>query len=355
MTPAPQPPGPTTRTRRPTLDAVAARAGVGRGTVSRVINGSSHVSPQARAAVERAIAELAYVPNRAARSLVTRRTDSIALVIPESETRLFSEPYFSAIIRGVSAGLTDADMQLLLVLARDEHERNRLASYLTAQRVDGALMVAVHRDDTLPDLLTERGIPTVLAGRRTPDEPLPHVHADNEGGAHAAVQHLIDQGRRTIATITGPLDMEAAQARLTGYRTALHHAGITVDEHLIAHGDFTEQRGQTAMHELLNRRPHLDAVFAASDVTATGAILALRTTGHHIPHDIAIIGFDDSTIARHTDPPLTTIRQPTQHMGHTMATLLLHHINQTHTTTPNHTTPNHHVTLPTQLIIRHTT
>src|SRR4051794_3817140 len=117
MSPASQPPE-TTRPRRPTLDAVAARAGVGRGTVSRVINGSPKVSPQARAAVEQAIAELGYVPNRTARSLVTSRTDSVALVVPESETRLFAEPYFSAIIRGVSAGLAGADMQLLLVLVR---------------------------------------------------------------------------------------------------------------------------------------------------------------------------------------------------------------------------------------------
>ncbi|MFJ4843765.1 MULTISPECIES: LacI family DNA-binding transcriptional regulator [unclassified Streptomyces] len=344
MSPAAQPPE-VTRARRPTLNAVAARAGVGRGTVSRVINGSPKVSPQARAAVEKAIAELGYVPNRAARSLVTSRTDSIALVVPESETRLFSEPYFSAIIRGVSSGLADSDMQLLLVLVRDESERARLATYLTEQRVDGVLMVAVHRDDTLPDLLAERAIPTVLAGRRGAEEPLGHVRADNEGGARAAVRHLLDGGRRTIATITGPLDMDVARGRLDGYRNALHAAGVVADEGLVAAGDFTEDGGRAAMRELLRRRPGLDAVFAASDVTASGAILELRAAGRRIPDDVAVIGFDDSIVARHTDPPLTSVRQPIEEMGHRMAKLLLDEIAQ-------FGTGRQEVVLPTRLVVR---
>ncbi|WP_431964280.1 LacI family DNA-binding transcriptional regulator [Actinacidiphila sp. bgisy160] len=347
MSPAAQPPE-TTRARRPTLEAVAARAGVGRGTVSRVINGSPQVSDRSRAAVQRAIAELGYIPNRTARSLVTRRTDSVALVVPETETRLFSEPYFSAIIRGVTSGLAGTDMQLLLLLVRDESERARLATYLTEQRVDGVLMVAVHRDDTLPDLLSELAIPTVLAGRRGPAEPLGHVQADNQGGARAAVRHLLDGNRRSIATITGPLDMDVAQARLDGYREALQTAGITVDEGLIATGDFTEEGGQAAMRELLERRGHLDAVFAASDVTASGAMLALRAAGRRIPDDVAVIGFDDSIVARHTEPPLTSVRQPIEEMGHTMASLLLDEIAQ-------RGTGRREVVLPTRLVVRQST
>lgn len=163
MRPA-DPPARNADVRRPTLNAVAALAGVGRGTVSRVINGSPKVSDRSRAAVQRAIDELGYIPNRAARSLVTQRTDSVALVVPEAQNRLFSEPYFSGIIRGVSAGLAGAGMQLLLVLVRDEKEYARLATYLSAQRVDGVLMMAVHSDDTLPDRLEELAVPTVLAG-----------------------------------------------------------------------------------------------------------------------------------------------------------------------------------------------
>lgn len=344
MSSAEQPPR-SADIRRPTLNAVAARAGVGRGTVSRVINGSPKVSARSRAAVERAIAELGYVPNRAARSLVTRRTDSVAVVVPDGETRLFSEPYFSGIIRGVSAELAVSGMQLLLVLARDASEYARLAGYLSAQRVDGVLMIAVHSDDTLPDRLAELAVPTVLAGRRSDREPLGHVFADNGGGARTAVRYLLDSGRRTIGTITGSLDMDVAQARLDGYREALESAGLSVDEDLIAHGDFREEGGRAAMRDLLRRRPDLDAVFAASDVMASGAVLELRACGLRVPQDVAVIGFDDSIVARHVDPPLTSVRQPLEEMGRTMARLLLEEI-------AHRGTGHRGVILPTQLVVR---
>ncbi|GLW71808.1 LacI family transcriptional regulator [Kitasatospora phosalacinea] len=315
-------------TARPTLEEVAALAGVGRGTVSRVINGSPRVSAKAREAVQNAIAELGYVPNRAARTLVTSRTDSIALVVPEAETRLFSEPYFSDIISGVSAELAETDMQLLLILVRNQRERDRLSAYLTAQRVDGVLVVSVHRDDPLPGLLESLEIPSVLAGRRGDLEPLSYVHADNAGGARMAVRHLLRRGCTQVATLTGPLDMEVAQARLGGYRRALEEAGHAYDEDLVGLADFTEEGGRVAMRELLDRRPELDGVFCASDVMAAGAMQVLRAAGRRIPDDVAVIGFDDSIVARHTDPPMTSVRQPIEEMGRTMARLLLDEIHE---------------------------
>ncbi|MFD7732476.1 LacI family DNA-binding transcriptional regulator [Kitasatospora phosalacinea] len=315
-------------TARPTLEEVAALAGVGRGTVSRVINGSPRVSTKAREAVQTAIAELGYVPNRAARTLVTSRTDSIALVVPEAETRLFSEPYFSDIISGVSAELAETDMQLLLILVRNQRERDRLSAYLTAQRVDGVLVVSVHRDDPLPGLLESLEIPSVLAGRRGDLEPLSYVHADNAGGARMAVRHLLRRGCTRVATLTGPLDMEVAQARLGGYRRALEEAGHAYDEDLVGLADFTEEGGRVAMRELLARKPELDGVFCASDVMAAGAMQVLRAAGRRIPDDVAVIGFDDSIVARHTDPPMTSVRQPIEEMGRTMARLLLDEIHE---------------------------
>ncbi|WP_371501873.1 LacI family transcriptional regulator [Kitasatospora sp. NBC_00374] len=313
-------------TARPTLEEVAALAGVGRGTVSRVVNGSPRVSEKAREAVLAAIAELGYVPNRAARTLVTSRTDSIALVVPEAETRLFSEPYFSDIISGVSAELAETDMQLLLILVRNQRERDRLAAYLTAQRVDGVLLVSVHQDDPLPALLESLEIPSVLAGRREDGEPLSYVLADNAGGARMAVRHLLRRGCAAIATITGPLDMEGARARLSGYRKALEGAGRPYRDELVGLGDFTEEGGRVAMRELLARSPELDAVFCASDVMAAGAMQVLRAAGRRVPQDVAVIGFDDSIVARHTDPPMTSVRQPIEEMGRTMARLLLEEI-----------------------------
>lgn len=307
----------------PTLEQVARRAGVGRGTVSRVINGSPRVSDRTRAAVEEAVAELGYVPNRVARALAAGSGDAIALVIPEPETRFFSEPYFSGILHGVSAELAENDMQLLLTLLRSQKEQDRFAQYAAAHRIDGVLLVSVHADDTLPDVLAESAIPAVLNGPRSSAETLPYVDSDNHGGARAAVAHLIDGGRGSVATITGPLDMYAARRRADGYREALREAGRPYDESLVAEGDFTEESGHRAMRELLDRNPRLDAVFCASDVMAAGARMALREAGRDVPGDVALVGFDDSAVARHMDPALTTVRQPIEQMGREMARVLL--------------------------------
>ncbi|MFF2505996.1 LacI family DNA-binding transcriptional regulator [Streptomyces sp. NPDC058067] len=308
---------------RPTLEEVAARAGVGRGTVSRVINGSPRVSDATRAAVEAAVAELGYVPNTAARALAANRTDAIALVVPEPETRFFAEPYFSGILRGVGAQLAETEMQLLLIFAGNDRERQRLARYLAAHRVDGVLLVSVHADDPLPDLLTQLEIPAVISGRRSAREALPSVDSDNFAGACAAVEHLLARGRRVIATIAGRLDVYGAQCRVDGYRAALEAAGREVDERLVVPGDFTEEGGRRAMTELLERSPELDAVFAGSDVMAAGARQVLRERGRRIPEDVALVGYDDSAIARHMDPPLTSVRQPIEEMGRAMIDLLL--------------------------------
>lgn len=335
---------------RPTLEEVAARAGVGRGTASRVINGSPRVSAQTREAVEAAVAELGYVPNRAARALAGNRTDAIALVVPESETRFFAEPYFSDIVRGVGAALADTEMQLLLTLAGSDRERRRLAQYLTAHRVDGVLLVSVHADDPLPDLLEQLGMPSVISGRRHAAETLPSVDSDNFEGARAAVDHLIARGRRSIATITGRLDVYGAQRRLDGYRRAVAAAGLDPDERLIAPADFSEEGGVRAMRELLERRPGVDAVFAASDVMAAGARQVLRESGRRIPDDVALVGFDDSAVARHMDPPLTSVRQPIEEMGRTMTRVLLQEI--ANRSSGDRTEERPRIVLPTELVVR---
>jgi DNA-binding LacI/PurR family transcriptional regulator len=326
----------TQRTRsagRPTLDEVAARAGVGRGTVSRVVNGSPQVSPRARARVEEAIAELGYVPNRAARALVTQRTDSVALVVSESEERLFGEPFFAGIVRGISSGLADTPLQLWLAMAQSPAERERVEHHLTAQHLDGVLLLSLHDADPLPTLLEERGLPTVLGGRparmlQPGAKPAYFVDVDNAGGARQAVEYLLHRGRRQVGTIAGPQDMAVGVTRLAGYREAVAASGEAVAGDLIEYGDFSEASGAAAMRRLLERRPDLDAVFVASDLMAAGAIRALRERGRRIPDDVAVVGFEDSPIARQTDPPLTTVHQPVEQMGREMARLLVARINK---------------------------
>jgi DNA-binding LacI/PurR family transcriptional regulator len=316
----------------PTLDAVAARAGVGRGTVSRVINGGTHVSQRAREAVEQAIAELGYVPNRAARSLVTRRGDAVALVVSEPETpefsefSEFSEAFCAGIIRGVSAELNETDLQLLLIMAQTAPDRERLQRFLSARHADGVLLVSLQADDPLPGVLARIGMPFVLAGRRPAggqgEQGASFVDADHEGGAYQVVRHLLQTGRQRVATITGPRDMDAGIQRLAGYRRALEEDG-RFDPQLVARGDFSAASGRWAMRRLLSTHPDIDAVFAASDPMAAGALAALREEARSVPGDVAVAGFDDSIIAQHTIPPLTSVRQPVEQMGRRMARLLI--------------------------------
>ncbi|MGV9212048.1 LacI family DNA-binding transcriptional regulator [Micromonospora sp. RB23] len=343
----------TQRTRslgRPTLDAVAARAGVGRGTVSRVVNGSPQVSPEARAAVQQAIAELGYVPNRAARALVTQRTDSVALVVSESGERVFTEPFFAAIVRGISSGLLETPMQLWLAMAQSPVERERVEHHLTNQHVDGVLLLSLHDSDPLPTLLEERGLPAVLGGRparmlQPGAQPAWFVDVDNVGGARQAVEYLTSQGRRRVATIAGPQDMGAGLARLAGYTEAVKATGVGVNPDLIAYGDFSENSGATAMRRLLDACPDLDAVFVASDLMAFGALRTLRDAGRRVPEDVAVIGFDDAPVARQADPPLTSVFQPVEEMGRQMARLLVARIRGDDLPAP-------HILLDTQLVHR---
>lgn len=336
----------------PTLDEVAALAGVGRGTVSRVINGSPQVSPAARAAVEQAIRQLGYVPNRAARALVTRRTDAVALVMSESRERMFGGPFFAGIVRGVSAGLRGTPLQLWLMMAQSPPERERLGFSLNHQQVDGVLLLSLHGDDPLPRLVAERGVPLVLGGR--PVGPVASdgatqsvwfVDVDHELGAQQAVEHLIATGRRRIATIAGPADTGAGLARLAGWQRACALAGLPAPDDLVVHGDFGEASGAAGMRQLLARRPDLDAVFAASDLMAAGALRVLREAGRRVPEDVAVVGFEDSTLARQTEPPLTTVHQPVEEMGRQMAALLVARIQG------EHSDPGQ-VVLPTHLVVR---
>src|SRR6266542_6128118 len=203
---------------RATLEEVAELAGVSRATVSRVINGKPRVSRETRVAVERAAARLGYVPNRAARSLVTRRNDSIGLVIPEPSGQFFNDPLFPRLVRGVTEGLAEPGVQRVLFMPQSSRDEARLAAYLGGGHVDGVLIVSLHGLDELPLGLKRQGIPVVLCGRPLAAADLSYVDADNQHGAMQAVAHLVEQGRRVIATVAGPQDMAPGIDRLEGYR-----------------------------------------------------------------------------------------------------------------------------------------
>ncbi|HSL33441.1 MAG TPA: LacI family DNA-binding transcriptional regulator, partial [Candidatus Limnocylindrales bacterium] len=255
--------GETGNGRGVTLDEVARVAGVSRATVSRVVNGNPKVGLDAKREVERAIRRLGYVPNPAARSLVTRRSDSVGVVIPEPPGMLFGDPFFPRLLRGISSELSSRNLQLVLLMPQSSDEEHRLERYLTAGHVDGALLVSLHGDDTLPETLAARHVPVVVGGRPPTGDTVSYVDVDNVGGARAAVTHLVEGGRRTIATISGPADMTVGIDRLDGYHQALDAAGLPRDPALEAAADFTQEGGAAAMRRLLDAQPAIDGVFAA--------------------------------------------------------------------------------------------
>ena len=328
--------------RGPTIDDVAAVAGVSRGTVSRVLNGGHYVSPGALAAVERAMAETGYVVNSSARSLVTRRSSAVAVVLSEPQERLFEDPNFSVLVKTCSQRLAEADLSMVLMIAGSADERERVARFARAGHVDGALLISTHAGDPIFDELEAAGVPTVACGKPLEHEAsIPYVAADDREGARQMVGYLRDAGRRRIATIAGPLDTSGGRDRLDGYRDVLGEDAP--EELVVAARQYTQPAGEEAMDVLLARAPEIDAVFVASDLLAAGALAALRRAGRRVPEDIAVGGFDDSQIASATTPPLTTIRNPLEQVAATMVELVLRHIEKE---------PVESVLVPTELVRR---
>lgn len=309
----------------PTLDEVARLAGVSRATASRAINGGNRVSAGALAAVEAAVASLGYTPNPAARSLVTRRTDSVALVVPEPDERVFSDPFFVHTLRSVNRVLAPRDLQLVLLLARPGEEERRVLRYLRKRHVDGVIVVSHHRSDRLADHLAALALPSAFVGRPwTSADKVAYVDTDNAAGARLATERLVERGCDRIGTIAGPTDMSAGVDRLEGWRTAMRAAGLAEDA--VEHGDFTESGGAAAARALLERVPDLDGLFVASDLMAAGALDVLAAAGKRVPEDVAVVGYDDLGVADRLNPPLTTVRQPIGEMAEQATRLLLEQV-----------------------------
>ena len=331
--------------RLPTLEVVAELAGVSRATVSRVVNGSPKVSPEVVVAVNKAISALGYVPNRAARTLVTRRTDTIVLIMHERPDTVFEDPFFANVLRGVNAAMSTTDLQLVLLHARGDQRRERALRYVCNGHVDGALLISLHGDDPMPTAIMAAGVPIVAMGRPPSERRTDYVDADNVGGGREAVRHLIAAGRRCLATVAGPMDMSPGVDRLRGYVDTTRTVGLEDAATRIAYGDFTEAAGYREMKQLLGQTPEIDGVFVASDLMGIGALRALHDLGRRVPEDVAVVGFDDAPLALYADPPLTTIRQPVELLGQEMVRLLLHRLGD-----PDGDPES--IVLPTELVVR---
>jgi LacI family transcriptional regulator len=306
--------------RRVTLRDLARVAGVDPSTVSRVLNGDETltVKEETRRRILRAVEELGYVPNPLARGLRTRRTDTVALLVPD-----IANPFFPEIILGAERVLSESGMQLILANTDERIERERgLIEALRARFVDGFILAtAMTHDETVGELARE-GVPFVLVNRAHRDTQH-YVVTDDRRATAEMVRHLVSLGHRRIAHLSGPLYTETGLDRLRGYREALLEAGLPFREEYVVEGDFKESSGYTGVRRLMAVDPPPTAVVAANDLMAIGALAALKADGVPVPRRVSITGFNDIPLAAHVQPPLTTMRMPRLEMGMASARLLL--------------------------------
>ncbi|GAA3471978.1 LacI family DNA-binding transcriptional regulator [Nonomuraea roseola] len=317
---------------QPTLAQVAAEAGVSPATASRVLTGSVRVTTSTRRQVHDAMSRLGYVRRRAPHGVSSRRTDRfLAAVVCEPAPRLFGEPFYARLLSAFEEALAEHGVPLMVMTAA------HAVPPLVAKGIDGVLLVGARDGHPLAVTLAASGIPVRCVGRPPDGLALPYVDLDNRDGGRQAAEHLLLSGRKAMAVIAGPPAMPGARARIEGFLTTLTSAGMTNVP--VAYGDFSHLSGAQAMRWLLRRLPHLDAVFAASDVMAVAALQVLHRAGRRVPDDVALVGFDDAPVARHVNPPLTTVRQPVEELAVVAARLLLNG-------------QRHNPVLPTELVVR---
>ena len=325
-----------------TLEDIAQLSGVSRSTVSRVINSDVNVKEETRRKVLEIIQDINFQPNLAAKGLATGRTNVIGIVIPASVSVVFTDPYFPQFIQGVSSACNNRNFLVMLWLAEPEYERRMISRILHNGLVDGVVVASTLMNDPIVTSLYESKMPFILIGRH-PSLDLNSVDVDNLQASRKATLHLLRLGYKRVATITGPQDQISGYDRYQGYLKALQDYGQSVRLELVAEAGFTEESGYTAMVRLIPQKP--DAVFAASDMMAYGAMRALAEANLRIPEDVAVVGFDDIPASSKAHPSLTTVRQQVSLMGSKAVELLINLIE-------NGITSTQHVIMDTELVVR---
>jgi LacI family transcriptional regulator len=306
-----------------TIADVAARAGVSKTTVSRVLNGRGELDEATAARVRQVIDELGYVPSARAVGLARGRTRIVGMLVPS-----LTWPWMGDVLQGVVDVVeTEGYGLLLFTCNRGDESMRQFASQVSAKAFDGLLVI--EPEGTLDYIagLHARGLPVVLIDDRALQPMFPSVATTNRSGGHAAGTHLLELGRRRPLVVTGPKRFGCSQERLEGFAEAYAAAGLPLDPLLVVEGDFTFDNGQQAVKNVIEARLDFDAVFAHNDLAAAGAMQAVREAGRRVPEDVAVVGFDDLPLAATTEPPLTSVHQPLREMGEAAARLLLAHFN----------------------------
>ena len=302
-----------------TIRDVAKQAGVAPITVSRVINNSGYVNEKTRARVEAAIADLGYVPNVLARSLRSRRTDTLGLILTD-----ISNPFWTTVARGVEDAASDAGFNVILCNTDEsEVEQDKYLHVLVQKQVDGVLLVPARSAVEPIKFIQSQNTSVVVLDRRIPNSQTDAVRCDSEGGAYQLTCLLLSLGHRRIAMLSGPRGVSTSEDRVTGYRRALAEAGVEVDAAQVCYGEFSLESGYDMTVQVLARTPRPSALFAGNNFIAIGALRALRDAGLRVPEDLALVGFDDLPTDLVVDPFITVAAQPAYEMGRQATELLL--------------------------------
>ena len=327
-----------------TLEDIARLAGVSTSTVSRALNDSSLINDETKERIQKIAREHHFRINASARNLRVKQSHTIAFVMPASETDFFfAESLFSfEILGGIGKGLRSLGYDLLMIHV-DPTDDGWVSSYFDSNRADGFILKALHMSDLYVDRLIEANAPFISWGVSPQNHSYPTVTGDDITGGRLATQHLIDIGREKIAFLGGPKDDLTVHHRFGGYQAALQGANRSVDSDLVVYGDYSHDSGVATMQRLLERRPDVDAVFANSDLMAIGAIKVIRESGKEVPDEIAVVGYDDVSIAKYNNLPLTTVRQNISLSGRLLAENLIQYIQAGIVT---------NVTTPVELIVR---
>ncbi len=307
-----------------TLESIAGLAGVSRGTVSRVINNQPGVKPQVREKVLEIIAQTGYIPHPQARSLAGGRTGNIGVIVFGSKSDILTHHIFYEALQGIQAVSAASSYDLLLLSTQSDKDQEHWKTIAAMRKVDGLIIMGEFIKQEHLRYYREQGIPYVLIGKRVFDQlPLVCVTTDYRSGAYKATEHLLQQGRRQIVYIQGLTDTYHENERYAGYSQALQESGIAVNPDLVIVGGADQEVAHQQMKQLIQQQTPFDAVFAANDLMAFGAIEALQASRYMVPDDIAVIGYDDVQAASYSSPALTTVRQNKRGLGEEAAKLLL--------------------------------
>ncbi|MFF2885682.1 LacI family DNA-binding transcriptional regulator [Paenibacillus sp. NPDC057967] len=310
-----------------TIKDIAKAAGVSPSTVSRVVSNHPRISKATSMKVKKIMDEMGYHPNLMAKSLVSKTTRTLAIMLPRPAEELFQDFFFGELLRGILTQSTRAGYDMLLAAATSPQDENETISRLVlGRRVDGVILLSARTNDPLIDILNNHNFPTVLIGRSEGHQNILSVDNDNEQAAYDATQHLIIQGHERIGFVSGPPNLTVSHDRMSGYRRAMREAGLSMRSEWIVEGEFLQQSGYRAMSFMMSLPERPSGLVVIDDVVGFGVLRGLNELGYTVPDDISLVSFNNIALSELATPPISSIDIGTYQLGYTASQLLIRRI-----------------------------